>query len=86
MTATSTAPPERRDLTGRVRAALDDALWGPETAARLLLVQAGLARLESRGIRTAALYVDADNEAAVRLYRSCGFGDHTIDVQYRREG
>lgn len=49
------------------------------------LVRAGLARLESRGIRTAALYVDADNEAAVRLYRSFGFGDHTVDVQYRKQ-
>lgn len=48
------------------------------------LVRAGLARMVSRGIRTAALYVDADNEAAVRLYRSFGFGDHTVDVQYRR--
>ncbi|MBF0671968.1 MAG: mycothiol synthase [Salinibacterium sp.] len=49
------------------------------------LVEAGLARLVSRGIRTASLYVDADNTAAVRLYRGYGFGDHTIDVQYRRE-
>lgn len=48
------------------------------------LVEAGLARLVSRGIRTASLYVDADNTAAVRLYRSYGFEDHTIDVQYRR--
>ncbi|MCW4386121.1 mycothiol synthase [Salinibacterium sp. SYSU T00001] len=49
------------------------------------LVSAGLARLASRGIRTASLYVDADNAAAVRLYRSYGFADHTVDVQYRRE-
>lgn len=45
MTATSTAPPAGRDLSGRLRAALDDALWGPETAARLLFVQVGLAAL-----------------------------------------
>ena len=46
------------------------------------LVAAGLARLASRGIRTAALYVEADNEPAVRLYRSFGFTDHSIDIQY----
>jgi len=46
------------------------------------LVAAGLARLASRGIRTAALYVEADNEAAVRLYRSFGFADHSVDIQY----
>lgn len=46
------------------------------------LVAAGLARLAARGIRTASLYVDADNTAAVRLYRSYGFTDHTVDVQY----
>jgi mycothiol synthase len=50
------------------------------------LVQAGLDRLAARGIRTAALYVDADNEPAVNLYRRYGFTNHTIDVQYRREG
>ena len=46
------------------------------------LVAAGLARLASRGIRTAALYVEADNEPAVRLYRSFGFTDHSVDIQY----
>jgi len=46
------------------------------------LVTAGLARLAERGIRTSALYVEADNGPAVRLYRSFGFADHTVDVQY----
>ncbi|MDD9371375.1 MAG: hypothetical protein PV358_14745 [Acidimicrobiales bacterium] len=45
MTATSTSASPRRDLADRLRAALDDALWGPETASRLLLVQTGLAAL-----------------------------------------
>lgn len=49
-----------------------------------VLVEAGLARLAERGTPTASLYVEADNEPAVRLYRSYGFTDHTIDVQYRR--
>jgi len=47
------------------------------------LMSAGFARLAARGIRTAALYVDADNIAAVGLYRSLGFETHSIDIQYR---
>jgi mycothiol synthase len=49
-----------------------------------LLLQAGLARLAERGCSSAGLYVEADNEAAVHLYRAAGFEEHTIDVQYRR--
>lgn len=49
-----------------------------------VLVDAGFARLRARGIRVSSLYVEADNEPALRLYRSRGFTDHTIDVQYRR--
>jgi len=48
------------------------------------LTDAGLARLAATGIRLASLYVDADNAAAVSLYRSMGFKTHSIDVQYRR--
>src|SRR5690554_2303508 len=48
-----------------------------------MLVEAGLNRLAERGIRTSNLYVEADNEPAVRLYRSYGFANHTVDVQYR---
>lgn len=46
------------------------------------LMNLGLARLVERGCSQAALYVDADNTRAVALYRSLGFTDHTIDVQY----
>ena len=46
------------------------------------LVQAGLNRLAELGVRTASLYVEADNVAAVKLYRSFGFTDHSIDIQY----
>ncbi|MBG6057160.1 mycothiol synthase [Cryobacterium sp. MP_M5] len=49
------------------------------------LMLAGLERLRSRGATTAALYVEADSTAAVHLYRSLGFTDHTVDVQYRRD-
>ncbi|RWZ64478.1 mycothiol synthase [Labedella populi] len=59
----------------------------PDHAGRGLgrtLMEAGLDRLERSGVETAALYVEADNERATRLYRSLGFADHTVDVQYRR--
>lgn len=46
------------------------------------LMLAGLDRMRDRGCTTAALYVEADNVPAVSLYRSLGFSDHTIDVQY----
>jgi mycothiol synthase len=51
-----------------------------------VLVEAGFARLAARGIRTASLYVEADNEPALRLYRSFGFDDYTVDVQYASGG
>jgi mycothiol synthase len=47
------------------------------------LMTAGFARLAGRGIRSAALYVDSDNEPAVALYRSLGFRTHSVDIQYR---
>ncbi len=48
------------------------------------LVNAGLARLEALGFEESALYVEERSEAAVRLYRSVGFADHSTDIQYRR--
>lgn len=47
------------------------------------LMNAGLARLASRGIRMAHLYVEGDNAAALALYTSLGFTRRSIDVQYR---
>ena len=49
-----------------------------------VLMDAGLARLARRGIRTAALYVEADNAPALALYRRYGFVQHTVDVRYER--
>ncbi len=46
------------------------------------LVQAGFARLAERGIRMAHLYVEGDNAPALALYRSYGFTQRSIDVQY----
>lgn len=48
------------------------------------LLLAGLARMRDRGVAAATLYVESGNTAAVGLYRSLGFTDHTVDVQYRR--
>lgn len=59
----------------------------PDAAGRGLgrtLLQAGLERLRERGCTTAALYVEAHNAPAVHLYRSLGFTDYTVDVQYLR--
>ena len=47
------------------------------------LVNAGLARLETTGISVSSLYVEGENTAALALYRSVGFVNHTVDVQYR---
>ena len=48
-----------------------------------LLFEAGLARLRELGIHHAHLYVEGDNEPALRLYRSRGFEVDSIDIQYR---
>jgi mycothiol synthase len=47
-----------------------------------LLFDAGLARLRTLGIRSSHLYVEADNTEALRLYRSRGFTQDSIDIQY----
>lgn len=48
------------------------------------LMRAGLERLRTRGVTAVTLYVESDNAPAVHLYRSLGFTDHAVDVQYRR--
>ena len=46
------------------------------------LVLAGLDWLTGRGIRTAMLYVDADNEGALHLYEEMGFSLDHVDRAY----
>ena len=48
------------------------------------LMLAGLARLRERGCTAVELYVEAESTTPVRLYRSLGFADRTVDVQYHR--
>ena len=50
------------------------------------LVIAGLRHLAERGVREVLLYVESDNEPAVRLYSGLGFGHADADthVMYRR--
>jgi mycothiol synthase len=48
------------------------------------LMDAGFAQLAARGIHTAALYVESDNVPAIGLYRSLGFTEHSVDIQYAR--
>ncbi len=48
------------------------------------LTRAGLDWLAGRGLSFGMLYVDADNTAAVHLYRSMGFTDDHVDRSYVR--
>jgi mycothiol synthase len=47
-----------------------------------LLFEAGLSRLRELGIRSSHLYVEGDNAPALALYRSRGFAQVSIDIQY----
>jgi mycothiol synthase len=49
-----------------------------------VLTLAGLAHLRDRGLEAVVLYVEADNTAAVRVYRDLGFERFSADVSYRR--
>ncbi len=44
----------------------------------------GLDHLRDRGLSSALLYVDADNTAAISLYRSLGFAPWDSDTLFRR--
>ncbi|WP_323959153.1 mycothiol synthase [Arthrobacter sp. JZ12] len=50
------------------------------------LTIAGIEHLHSLGLQAIMLYVDADNTAAVSLYRSLGFTRWDVDVMYAPAG
>jgi mycothiol synthase len=56
----------------------------PESKVRVgrPLAIAGLEAMARRGIRVGMLYCAADNERALRLYRSLGFTTHRVDRAY----
>jgi mycothiol synthase len=62
--------------------AVDPAARGRRLGPALTL--AGLAYLRDRGLDAVMLYVEADNAAAVRVYRDLGFTRWGADVSYRR--
>jgi mycothiol synthase len=49
------------------------------------LAIAGLDAVAARGIKTGMLFVAADNEPALKLYRSLGFTVHRVDRAYELE-
>ncbi|MFF7856861.1 mycothiol synthase [Streptomyces sp. NPDC007904] len=49
------------------------------------LTTIGLRHLAGKGLPTAMLYVDADNQAAVSVYERLGFVTHETDLMYRTE-
>ena len=48
------------------------------------LTLAGLRHLHARGLRQVLLYVESDNDAAVRVYRKLGFTVRHSDVLFAR--
>ncbi|MGY2064808.1 mycothiol synthase [Blastococcus sp. SYSU DS0619] len=50
-----------------------------------VLTDLGLAHLRGRGLGQVLLYVEEDNEAAVRLYENRGFTRFAVDVSWHRE-
>ncbi|HEV8297922.1 MAG TPA: mycothiol synthase [Acidimicrobiales bacterium] len=49
------------------------------------LTLAGLGWLASKGLGTGMLYVESDNQSAVRTYERIGFTVHHVDRAYRRQ-
>lgn len=62
--------------------AVDPAAQGGGLGSAILL--AGLAHLRQRGARRVVLYVDADNAAAVHVYRRWGFATVSTDTAWAR--
>jgi mycothiol synthase len=55
----------------------------PGTGLGKVLSETALAHLKRSGLTSAMLYVDAENERAIKLYQSLGFSESGQDVMYR---
>ena len=77
------APPREPDALGEIYVIGVDPAHQAAGLGRAL-VTAGLASLAARGVRVGMLFVEADNDAAVGLYRALGFTTHRIDRAYVR--
>ncbi|HVL84536.1 MAG TPA: mycothiol synthase [Pseudonocardia sp.] len=76
-------PEHPHDVIGEVYVlGVDPAARGRRLGEALTL--AGLHHLRDRGLAQVMLYVEADNDAAVRLYRDLGFTHWDTDVAYVR--
>lgn len=63
---------------------IDPASQGSGLGKALTLL--GLEHLRSRGLKSVMLYVEADNQAAVRTYERLGFRPYATDTLYTRLG
>lgn len=77
-------PPREPDALGEIYVIATDPSRHGRGFGRALTT-AGLESLANRGITVGMLYVDADNEAAVGLYRALGFVTYRTDRAYGRD-
>jgi mycothiol synthase len=72
---------EHQDAIGEVYVlGVDPAARGRRLGSVLTI--AGLRYLRDRGLRDVLLYVEADNEAAIRVYRELGFTHYDTDAMF----
>jgi mycothiol synthase len=78
-------PPREPDALGEIYAiAVDPAVHGGGLGKAITIAALDWLHRE-RGITVGMLYVDADNEAAVGLYRALGFTTYRTDRAYGRD-
>lgn len=87
---TKVPPQDAEELEGEVYAVGVVPAWQGKKLGKILTL-AGMKYLvdftddSGRSLDKIALYVDADNDAAVNLYKSLGFVEETVDVMYSNQ-